>query len=187
MEDFLFATGIENSYPVIALPDGRLHRVDEMELTGHYQHWRTDLQLLDTLGIKVLRYGAPYYRVHAGPGRYDWEFTDQVFDEIRRLGIRPIVDLCHFGVPDWLGSFQNPELPAFFAEYAQAFAQRFPWVEFYTPVNEMYVAAKFSAQLGLWNERLASDRAFVTATKHLVKANILATVICPGKTGQLPG
>lgn len=175
MEDFLFATGIENSYPVIALPDGRLHRVDEMDLTGHYRHWRTDLQLLDTLGIKVLRYGTPYYQVHAGPGRYDWEFTDQVFDEIRRLGIRPIVDLCHFGVPDWLESFQNPEFPVFFAEYAQAFAQRFPWIEFYTPVNEMYIAAKFSAQLGLWNERLASDRAFVTATKHLVKANILAT------------
>jgi beta-glucosidase/6-phospho-beta-glucosidase/beta-galactosidase len=172
---FLFATGIENSYPVIRLPDGRQQRVDEMEKTGHYLRWKDDLALVRELGVDALRYGPPYYRVHLGPGRYDWEFTDQVFAEIQRLGITPIVDLCHFGLPDWLGNFQNPEFAPFFAEYAQAFAERFPWVELYTPVNEMYVVAKFSARLGLWNERLRDQRAFVTATKHLAQANILAT------------
>ncbi|HEY7115931.1 MAG TPA: hypothetical protein VH475_05075, partial [Tepidisphaeraceae bacterium] len=45
---------------------------------------------------------------------------------------------------------------------------------FYTPVNEIFVAARFSAQLGWWNERLTSDRAFVTALKHMAKANLLA-------------
>ena len=53
----------------------------------------------------------------------------------------PIVDLCHFGVPDWIGNFQNPDLPELFATYAGAFAGRFPWVQFYTPVNEMFVCA----------------------------------------------
>ncbi len=175
MNSFLFATGIENSYPVIGLPNGELKRIDEMEKTGHYLRWEEDLALVKELGIQVLRYGPPYYRAHLGPGHYDWAFADQAFGEMRRLGITPIVDLCHFGIPDWLGNFQNPEFPHFFAEYAQAFAERFPWIDFYTPVNEIYVAAKFSAHLGLWNERLTSDQAFVTATKHLVKANILAT------------
>jgi beta-glucosidase/6-phospho-beta-glucosidase/beta-galactosidase len=174
MQSFLFATGIESSYPVIEGPDGKPLRMDEMEKTGHYRRWKEDLALVRTLGIDALRYGPPWYRTHLGPGRYDWEFTDQVFAEIRRLGILPIVDLCHFGVPDWIGDFQNPEFPLFFAEYAQAFARRFPWVELYTPVNEMYVTAKLSAIKGMWNERLASGRAFVTAVKHLAKANILA-------------
>ena len=175
MQPFLFATGIENSYPVIALPDGTRHRVDEMEKTGHYARWREDLALVKELGIGVLRYGPPYYRTHLGPGRYDWDFSDQVFGEMRRLGIKPIVDLCHFGVPDWIGDFQNPDFPTLFADYAQAFAQRFPWVTLYTPVNEIFVAANFSARRGMWNECLSSDAAFVNATKHLVKANILAT------------
>lgn len=175
MQPFLFATGIENSYPVIALPDGTRHRVDEMEKTGHYERWREDLALVKELGIEVLRYGPPYYRTHLGPGRYDWEFSDQVFGEMHRLGIKPIVDLCHFGVPDWIGDFQNPDFPTLFAEYAKAFAQRFPWVTLYTPVNEIFVAANFSARRGMWNECLSSDAAFVNATKHLVKANILAT------------
>ena len=171
---FLFATGIENSHPTIALPDGTTQRVDEMEKTGHYARWREDLALLGDLGVTYLRYGPPYYRTHVGPGRYDWAFADETFAELRALGITPIADLCHFGVPDWVGDFQNPDWPALFAEYAGAFAARFPWVTLYTPVNEIFVAATFSAQFGWWNERLASDRAFVTALTHLVRANVLA-------------
>jgi beta-glucosidase/6-phospho-beta-glucosidase/beta-galactosidase len=38
----------------------------------------------------------------------------------------------------------------------------------------MYICAVFSALYGWWNEQLSSDRAFVTALKHLVKANVLA-------------
>jgi beta-glucosidase/6-phospho-beta-glucosidase/beta-galactosidase len=47
-------------------------------------------------------------------------------------------------------------------------------VRFYTPVNEIYIAATFSANFGWWNERQRSDRAFVTALKHLCQANVLA-------------
>ncbi|MCC2957418.1 family 1 glycosylhydrolase [Massilia sp. IC2-477] len=175
MHSFLFATGIEGSYPVVSGPDGARLRVDEMDKTGHYRHWKQDLALVEELGIEALRYGPPYYRVHLGPGRYDWDFTDEVFAEIRRRGIRPIVDLCHFGLPDWLGDFQNPEFPTYFTEYADAFARRYPWVDLYTPINEIYITAKFSAHEGMWNERLRSDHAFVTAIRNLARANILAT------------
>lgn len=171
---FLFATGIENSYPMIRLPDGIVKRVDEMEKMGHYRRWREDFGLVRDLGIEYLRYGPPYYKVHLGPGRYDWSFADETFAELKKLRITPLVDLCHFGVPDWVGGFQDPDWPQLFAEYAKAFAARYSWLRFYTPVNEIYIAATFSAQLGWWNERLASDRAFVTALKHLVRANLLA-------------
>ncbi len=177
---FMFATGIENSYPTIRLPDGTTQRVDEMAKAGHYDRWRDDFARVRELGLTYLRYGPPYYRTHVGPDRYDWDFTDETFAELRRLEITPIVDLCHFGVPDWVGSFQNPDWPAMFADYAQVFAARFPWVRLYTPVNEIFIAATFSAQYGWWNERLASDRAFVTALKHLVRANILAEVAILG-------
>ena len=86
----------------------------------------------------------------------------------------PIVDLCHFGVPDWIGNFQNPDFPEIFARYAKAFAQRFPWVQLYTPVNEMFICAQFSAKYGWWNEEGTTDLTFVTALKHIVKANVRA-------------
>ena len=169
--DFMFATGIECSYPTIG--KGRIRR-DMLDECGHYAHWRKDLQLVKSLGLKVLRYGLPYHRTHLGVGKYDWSFADEAMQEIKRLGITPILDLLHFGVPDWLGNFQNPELPVHFAAYAAAVAKRYPWVRFYTPVNEIYVCAKLSGKQGKWNEQLKSDRGFITALKHLVAANTLA-------------
>jgi len=171
---FMFSTGIENSYPNIKLPDGTCKRVDEMEKCGHYKYWQTDFLLVKELGIEYLRYGPPLFSTHTGPGQYDWAFSDQVFNRLRELEICPIVDLCHFGVPDWLGNFQNPDFPYYFAEYAEAFAKRFPDLQLYTPINEIFIAAMFSAQYGWWNECLASDEAFVTALKHICKANVMA-------------
>src|ERR1051325_631520 len=173
MAQFMFATGIENSYPTIEWK-GKTIRQDELAKTKHYDCWRDDFRLLRELGIRHLRYGPPYFSTHTGPGKYDWAFTDDVFTALHQQKVTLIVDLCHFGVPDWIGNFQNSDWPKLFAEYAEAFASRFPWVRFYTPVNEIFIAATFSAQFGWWNERLNTDRAFVTALKHLCQANILA-------------
>lgn len=169
----MFATGIENSYPTIDW-NGKTIRQDELAKTKHYERWRDDFRLLAELGIEYLRYGPPYFSAHTGPGKYDWSFADETFNALHDRKVTPIADLCHFGVPDWIGNFQNGDWPQLFADYAQAFAHRYPWVRFYTPVNEIFIAATFSAQFGWWNERLASDRAFVTALKNLCKANLLA-------------
>src|SRR5688572_16519047 len=104
---FILATGIECSYPTIAGPDGRRVRIDELAKTFHYEHWRDDLALVSDLGLRFLRYGPPYYRIHTAPETFDWTFVDEVFAELRRREIVPMVDLCHFGLPDWLGDFQN--------------------------------------------------------------------------------
>jgi beta-glucosidase/6-phospho-beta-glucosidase/beta-galactosidase len=174
MRTFSFATGIEASCPKVLLPDGRTIRIDEYESTGHYARWLDDFNLVVELGLDALRYGPPYHRTHLGPAPYDWSMADETFAELKRLGITPIVDLCHFGIPDWCGDFQNADWPHHFAEYARAFAERFPWVTFYTPVNEIFVTALFSAQYSWWNECLTGDRAFVTALEHLCQANVLA-------------
>jgi beta-glucosidase len=177
---FMFATGIENSYPTIQ--NGR-ERVDEMEKCGHYKYWKTDFDKVQELGLCFLRYGPPFHRTFLGPDRFDWSFADEAFRELRRRQIIPITDLCHFGVPDWIGNFQNPDFPKLFASYARAFAERFPWVQLYTPVNEMYVCALFSGRYGWWNEQLTTERGFVTALKHIAKANVLGMreilKVCP--------
>src|SRR5215218_3388214 len=62
--NFMFATGIECSCPTI--DHGRVRR-DQLAETGHYERWREDLALVRELGLKVLRYGLPYHRIHLGP------------------------------------------------------------------------------------------------------------------------
>jgi beta-glucosidase/6-phospho-beta-glucosidase/beta-galactosidase len=166
----LFCTGIENSYPT--LPDGR--RIDQMDKCGHYARWEEDFGLVREQGLQALRYGPPYYRTHAGPGRFDWSYADEPMQRLRDLRIEVIADLCHFGVPSWLHGFQDEAFPVLFADYARAFARRYPWVRYFTPVNEIFVAASFSALRGWWNECLTGDASFVRAMRNLCMAHELA-------------
>lgn len=174
---FFFATGIENSYPT--LPGGA--RVDQMAKCGHYDRWEEDFALVRELGVHALRYGPAYYRAHVGPDRYDWSSADAPMQRLRELHIEVIADLCHFGVPDWLGGFQDPAFPVLFAEYARTFARRYPWVRYFTPVNEIFVCASFSALRGWWNECERSDAAFVRAIRNMCMAHELAVEAIMGE------
>ena len=166
---FLFATGIECSYPTI---DGGRWRRDQLQSTGHYRHWQQDFELCRKMGITHLRYGPPLHLIFTAPGKYDWAWVDEPMAELERYGPEPIVDLCHFGIPDWLGSLENPDLPQALGEYAAAFAQRYPWVRFYTPVNEMFVCTRMSAIDGNWNDQKEDDGAFVAIAFNLASASI---------------
>jgi beta-glucosidase/6-phospho-beta-glucosidase/beta-galactosidase len=170
MKNIIFATGIECSYPTV---QGGIRR-DQLEETKHYEHWRQDFQLCLDTGAKVVRYGPPYHRMHLGPHKYDWSFTDEVLPVMRQMDLTPIMDLCHFGVPDWAGDFQNEDWPELFADFAGAFAKRYPWIKLYTPVNEIYVCARFSAQEGIWNEQLKSEKAMLKSHGVQCKATLLA-------------
>ena len=77
----MFATGIENSYPTIN--HGKT-RVDQMEASGHYQRWREDFDCVQEIGINFLRYGPPIHKTWLAPGKYDWEFTDMTFADLKR-------------------------------------------------------------------------------------------------------
>src|SRR3954454_14014269 len=167
---FLFATGVENSYPTIA--GGT--RIDQMDRCGHYARWEEDFALVRESGLDALRYGPPYYRVHTAPDHYDWDICDAQMHRLRSLGISVIADLCHFGVPSWLGGFQDEAFPVLFADYARAFARRYPWVRYYTPVNEIFICASFSALRGFWNEGLTDEKAFGRALRNMCMGHELA-------------
>jgi len=167
--NFIFATGIECSYPTT---EKGAWRRDEMDATRHYRSWPEDFELARKLGVTHIRYGPPLHLIFNGAGQFDWSWVDEPMRDLEASGPEPIVDLCHFGVPTWLGNFQNEEAAPALAEYAGAFARRYPWVRFYTPVNEMYVCARSSALDGLWNEQELSERAFVRAAVNLACASI---------------
>ena len=170
MPEFMFATGIECSTPTIE--NGRWRR-DQLYETDHYRNWRRDLELVKELGLKYLRYGFPIHLIYHGRNKFDWTFPDAVCPAMKEMGIVPLIDLVHFGVPDWLENFQNPELPECLAEYAAKFAERYPWIRFYTPVNEMYVTTRMSALEGVWNEQLRSERSFVNAIRNVARSSVL--------------
>lgn len=166
---FMFATGID-----CAAPKAAGKRLDQMESNCHYDRWREDIDLAKDIGTRYLRYGLPLHRVFHGVDKHDWEHMDAAMRHIRTHELIPIAELCRFGVPDWIGDFQNPDFPRLFAGYARTFAQRYPWVQLYTPISNIFVTAFASAFLGLFNEELKDDRSFVTSLKNLSAANVMA-------------
>jgi hypothetical protein len=167
---FVVASGIECSAPLI---EGGV-RQDELVKTGHDQRVEEDLALVAGFGIRYLRYGIPFHIVAAEPGRSDWRWTDRAMSGLQATGIEPIVDLLHFGLPDDLWGFGDPRLPSRFASFAESFAERYPWVRYYTPVNEPLISARFSAQLGWWNERRVDDASYVAAIDGAATCAVLA-------------
>jgi beta-glucosidase len=176
-EDFLWATGIENTFVPQTRPGHRA--LDEYQLMGHYEHWRDDLALVRELGVRAIRWGAPWYRVEPfQPGEFDWRWTDQVVPYlVDELGVAPILDLMHYGCPFWLRrEFASAEYPAAVAAYAEAFAHRYAGkVRCYTPLNEPIVTALYCGQRGLWPPYLRGDGGYVTVLLQVVEG-IIATV-----------
>lgn len=170
-EGFVVATGLECSAPLIA---GGL-RQDELLKTGHWERYAEDFALISDLGVRFVRYGIPFHVVGANVEQLDWDWTDRALDALRRAGLEPIADLLHFGVPDDLDGVGDPRLPERFGRYAAAFAERYPWVRYYTAVNEPLVCAVGSAGLGWWNERRRDDRSLVAAIDALCAAAIVGS------------
>jgi beta-glucosidase len=167
-DGFVVATGIECSAPLV---DGR--RVDELVKTGHVDRYREDFALAANLGVRYLRYGIPFHRVNPEPGRYDWTWVDRALTACREAGLTPVADLMHFGVPDDIRDYQSLALADRFEAYVRTFAERYPWVRYYTPVNEPFITAAFSARQGLWNEQLRDERAFVRALVNVVRCVVV--------------
>lgn len=169
---FVVATGIECSAPLV---DGR--RVDELVKTGHHERFREDFELARALGVRYLRYGIPFHRVNPAPDRFDWAWLDAALEACNQAGLTPIADLMHFGVPDDIRDYQNPALVDRFEAYVLAFVERYPWVRYYTPVNEPFITADFSARSGFWNEQLVNERAFVRALLNVMRCVVRGAAI----------
>ncbi|HUQ79131.1 MAG TPA: family 1 glycosylhydrolase [Patescibacteria group bacterium] len=170
---FVVATGVECSAPIIRGGSRR----DQLLLTEHWTRVEQDLDLVAAMGITHLRYGVPFHVVAADAERLDWAWTDAAMTALRGRPIEPIVDLLHFAVPDDLSGIGDPRLPERYGSYVRAFVERYPWVRWYTPVNEPYITALFSAKNGWWNERQRTNRAFVQALRNMARCAVEGTRI----------
>lgn len=147
---------------------------DQTVLTGH-QDRIEDLAAFAALGVKAMRYPVLWERVAPDePEARDWSWSDARLEELRRLGVRPIVGLLHHGSGPRYTSLVDPGFRALFAAHARAVAERYPWVDDWTPVNEPLTTARFSALYGHWYPHLTDERAFWNALLNQIEATRLA-------------
>lgn len=171
--NFAVACGEEGSDPLVH-HDGRTVRIDQFAASGHTIRLEEDLADVASLGIDVWRYGMPWRLTEVEAGRYDWSVWDRALAACEDNGLTPIVDLCHFGLPDHYLGFCEPSWVHGFISYVEAFLDRYSEPLWFTPVNEPGMTALMSGLLGAWNDSEASEVGYVMALANVTLANLEA-------------
>lgn len=169
--DFAWIAGIEDTcvYPAAGF---EMEPLDEYDLTGHTENWRSDLSLVHDLGATAVRYGVNWPLVHMARDEFDWSMLDERLDFAQReLGLTVIADLVHYGTPTWLaGAFADPDYADVVAEFAGAFAARYRGVvDHITPLNEPMTTASFSGLRGVWPPALIGWSGWTTVTMSIAR------------------
>ncbi|HEU5080450.1 MAG TPA: family 1 glycosylhydrolase [Opitutaceae bacterium] len=175
-ETFFWCTGIEDTFITAPWPaSGRT--LDEYALTQHYERWSEDIDLIAELGVKAARYGIPWHRINPAKGVWNFDAADPAIERMLSLGIQPIVDLVHYGLPAWIeGAYLNPDFAEYMAEYAGNVAQRYKGrVHAYTPLNEPRITAWYCGRIGWWPPFKRSWRGFLAVMRGVCRG-IVRTV-----------
>jgi len=147
---------------------------DQIERNGHASRI-DDLDLFAELGVRAIRYPVLWERTAPnGEMSADWSWADERLERLRELGIHPIVGLVHHGSGPRHTSLIDPAFPEKLAEFARAVAQRYPWVDSYTPVNEPLTTARFSGMYGHWYPHGRDGLTFARALLTECRATVLS-------------
>lgn len=124
-----------------------------------YHRFREDIGLLAEMGFKCFRMSIAWTRIfpcgdEREPNEEGIKFYDQVFTELKRHNIEPIVTLSHFETPYCLvkeyGGWKNRKLISFFERYAEAVFNRYKdKVKYWQTFNEIN-HCKADSKLGMW-------------------------------------
>jgi dTDP-4-dehydrorhamnose reductase len=160
-------------------PECTVNRVDDafcdqFERSGHDGRI-DDIDLFANLGFKAIRYPVLWEKIAPDyPGCCDWSWIDPRLHRLRERRIRVVAGLAHHGSgPAYTNLLDDGFAPGL-AEHARQVAERYPWIESYTPVNEPLTTARFSALYGHWYPHARDERSFWRALLNQIDAVRLA-------------
>ncbi|HEY0055472.1 MAG TPA: family 1 glycosylhydrolase [Pedobacter sp.] len=148
--------------------------LDQLEYSGLYTR-ESDLDLVASLGIKTLRYPVLWEKHQKRKDtEIDWSFADRSLNRLRALNVSPIAGLVHHGSGPEFVNFYDGSFESGLAEYAKKVAERYPWIEYYTPVNEPLTTARFCGLYGHWYPHKSSKYDFFKILLSECKATVMA-------------
>ena len=130
------------------------------EAIDFYHHYKEDIQLFKEMGLKCLRTSISWSRIFPNgteqePNEAGLQFYDDLFDELIKNDIEPVITLSHFEMPYNLykefGGFGNKEVIPLFVKFAKCVFTRYKdkvthWMTF----NEINNQADGQDDLHVW-------------------------------------
>ncbi len=148
--------------------------LDQLRETGHYQR-PDDIEKISSLGFKKIRYPILWEKHQPEKDAViDWSATAKQLAQLRKKNMEVIAGLMHHGSGPAYTQLDDPDFPEALAAYAGRVARQFPWIEYYTPVNEPLTTARFSGLYGFWYPHQNNSRSFMTMLLLQLKATVLS-------------
>jgi 6-phospho-beta-glucosidase len=138
-----------------ALPDGIFGEIVfeprekylKKEAIDFYHRYKEDIKLFAELGFKVLRTSIAWARIFPNgddlePNEKGLQFYDDLFDEMKKYNIEPLITLSHYEMPLALssnyGGWSNRKVIEFFERYARVVFERYKSkVKYWLTFNEI--------------------------------------------------
>ena len=131
------------------ITDGVLegHNYPNHEAIDFYSHYKEDIALFAEMGFKCFRTSIAWTRIFpngddAEPNEEGLKFYDDMFDELLKNNIEPVITLSHFEMPYNLvknyGGWKSRKVIDFFVKYAETVMKRYKdKVKYWMTFNEI--------------------------------------------------
>lgn len=141
--------------------------------TDFYHHYKEDIALMGEMGFKTFRMSISWSRLFPNgdekvPNQKGIEFYRNVFTELRKYNIEPLVTIWHFDTPLYLeehyGGWKNRKLIEFYTRFAKTCFEEFKGlVKYWLTFNEINNTVMFLEMFG----NTASDEDYQNAYQIL--------------------
>lgn len=146
---------------------------DQLDFADYYSNPASDA--IAALGIQKLRFPILWEKHEPLKGeQIDWRWTGTQLANFRNKNIEIIAGLVHHGSGPAFTDLTDPDFPYHLASYAEKVAAKFPWIEYYTPVNEPLTTARFSGLYGFWYPHGTDDKTFIRCLLNQLKGTVLS-------------
>lgn len=157
-----------------------------------YHHYKEDIRLFAEMGFKVYRMSIAWSRIFpnaddAEPNEEGLKFYDNVFDELHKYGIEPLVTMSHYEPPinlvlNYKGWYSR-EVIGFFTRFVETICTRYKdKVKYWLTFNEVDSMIRHPYTTGaLIEDRFPGqnfEEVIFQAMHHQFVASALATKIC---------
>lgn len=160
------------------------------EAIDFYSRYKEDIKLFAEMGFKCFRTSIAWTRIfpngdEAEPNEDGLQFYDDLFDELLKYNIEPVITLSHFELPYHLvkeyGGFRNRKCIDFFVKYAETVLKRYKdKVKYWMTFNEinMLLHLPFVGAGLVFKEGENKKQIQYQAAHHQLVASALAVKAC---------
>lgn len=176
--------------PALELHEG--HVYPSHEAIDFYHHYKEDIAMFGEMGMKCLRTSIAWSRIFpngddAEPNEKGLTYYEDMFRELHRWGIEPVITISHFETPLALvkkyGGWDNRKLVGFFERYCKVLFERYKdQVKYWLTFNEVDSVIRHPfTTAGIIPSRVPEDKMLETcyqALHHQLVASAMVVKDC---------